>query len=235
MRLRQVALVARDLEASAAELASAFEIEVAFRDPGVAVFGLRNAVLPVGDEFLEVVSPAREDTSAGRWLARRGGDGGYMVIVQVRDLARERARVEALGARVVWETALADAATLHLHPRDVGGAILSLDAMVPPDSWRWAGPVWRDHVRTKAVKALAGVELESSDPRALARRWGEILARPPKEAAGGRFEIALEPGLLRFAPERGRGEGLAGVLLAASDRRRAGERRELCGVRFELV
>ena len=100
--------------------------------------------MPIGNQLLEVVSPKEENTSAGRLLDRQGGDGGYMVILQTDDLAGARARAEAGGARVVWELALDDIATVHLHPRDVGGAIVSLDESKNPDDWRWAGPGWRD-------------------------------------------------------------------------------------------
>ena|SRR5438874_100834 len=75
-RLRQVALVARDCGRVTAELSRAFGWAQPFRDPGVGQFGLTNAVFAVGDTFVEVVAPARPDTTAGRYLERRGGDGG---------------------------------------------------------------------------------------------------------------------------------------------------------------
>ena len=71
MRLRQVATVARELEPVVDDFRAVLGIEVAYRDPGVAEFGLHNAVMPVGDTFLEVVSPTREHTTAGRFLDRR--------------------------------------------------------------------------------------------------------------------------------------------------------------------
>ena len=70
IRLRQVALVARDLEAVVDDLRTSFGIDVAHRDPAVASFGLQNAVLPVGNQFIEVVSPTREGTAGGRQLER---------------------------------------------------------------------------------------------------------------------------------------------------------------------
>jgi hypothetical protein len=76
MRLRQVAFAADDLDAAVGDLCAVLGIRVAFNDPGVAVFGLRNAVLAVGDTFLEVVSPVETDTAAGRYMARRGSDCG---------------------------------------------------------------------------------------------------------------------------------------------------------------
>jgi catechol 2,3-dioxygenase-like lactoylglutathione lyase family enzyme len=248
MRLRQVALVARELEPTVEALCDVLGLEVAFHDPGVEVFGLRNAVMPVGDTFLEVVSPDRPGTTAGRLLERRGGDGGYMVIVQSQDRDADRARVASLGVRIVWEAQLENAGTLHLHPRDVGGAILSLDWMDPPESWRWAGPRWRECVRTDATSGIVGVEIEARDPVAMARRWGEVLALPVGRE-GAAPAIALpDGGRVRFAPEHGgRGEGVAGLALAAPGaervRRRARERGalrpdgalELCGVRIALV
>src|SRR5262245_16796633 len=154
MHIRQIALVARELDPVVEDLCAVLGIVVGFRDPGVAEFGLRNAVMPVGTTFLEVVSPVRDDTTAGRFLARRGGDGGYMVILQTDDLDGDRARLARLGARVVWEATLDDIATIHVHPRDIGGAIVSVDQPRPPESWRWGGPDWRRSVRTDRVRRI---------------------------------------------------------------------------------
>ena len=129
MRLRQIALVAAELEPVVEALRETFGLGEPFPDPGIDTFGLCNAVFPIGSTFLEVVSPTRPGTTAGRLLERRGGDGGYMVIVQSDSLAVDRERVGALGVRIVWETKLDDAETIHLHPRDVGGAILSIPAI----------------------------------------------------------------------------------------------------------
>jgi catechol 2,3-dioxygenase-like lactoylglutathione lyase family enzyme len=248
VRLRQVAFVARDLEPVVEALCDVLGVEVAYRDPGVEVFGLRNAVMPLGESFLEVVSPERLGTTAGRLLERRGGDGGYMVIVQSQAREADRARVEALGVRIVWEAALDDAATLHLHPRDVGGAILSLDWMDPPESWRWAGPRWREAVRTELVSGIAGVEIQAQDPAAMVRRWGEVLAQPVRRLDHAEGIELPDGGAIRFPPLRdGRGEGVSGLLVSAADpetvRRRARDRGalrddgaiELCGVRITLV
>src|SRR2546428_9993292 len=159
MHIRQIALVARELEPVVADLTAVLGIEVGFRDPGVAEFGLHSAVMPVGQTFLEVVSPTREGTTADRLLERRGGDGGYIVILQTADLRADRTRLAALGVRIVWQLELDDIATVHLHPRDLGGAIVSLDQPVPPESWRWGGPQWQAEGRTDAVRRLPSVNI----------------------------------------------------------------------------
>jgi len=220
MRLRQVALAARDLEKTVGDLCAVFDLEVAFRDPGVAAFGLVNAVLPVGDTFLEVVSPVRDDASAARLLARRGGDCGYMVIVQTEDLAAARERMEREKVRIVFEHAhpAGHTATIHLHPSDVGGAILSLDASKPAASWDWAGPAWERHVATGVAIALAGATLASDDPAGLAAHWGSLLDRTASALGGGVFAIALDGAVLRFVPAQGRGDGFVGVDLLEAGR-----------------
>ncbi|MDQ3739822.1 MAG: VOC family protein, partial [Actinomycetota bacterium] len=141
LRLRQAVLAARDLDAAVERLRDALPLGEPFADPGVGHFGLRNAVMALGDTFVEVVSPVREDTAAGRHLDRRG-DGGYMVMFQLDDLAPARERAAALGVRTVWELELPDIVDVHLHPRDMGAAIVALDRCDPPEGWRWGGPDW---------------------------------------------------------------------------------------------
>lgn len=246
MRIRQIALVARDLEPALADLRAVFDLGDAFPDPGVAVFGLHNGVLPVGEHFVEVVSPTADGTTAGRYLERRGGDGGYMVIFQTRDLASRRRHFDALGVRTAWEIELDDIATVHLHPRDTGGALVSVDEARPWESWRWGGPDWRSKVRTTRVSGIAGVEMQSPDPHALAARWAEV------------FGLARTADPLRFSLEDGativfgeardaRGEGMRSVRLHANDApaamRTARERGlpidddaiTIAGLRFTLV
>jgi len=238
MRLRQIALVARDLETVATELTATLGLGEPYRDPGVGEFGLQNVVFPIGDTYLEVVSPKQEGTTAGRLLERRQGDGGYMVIFQTDDLSKARAHVEQLGIRVVWEVELPDAATLHLHPRDVGAAIVSIDAMNPPASWRWAGPGWEQRSRTDVVKRIAGVELQAADPAALAERWSQLLEQPAERDGESVHTITLpEDGArLRIGPDRdGRGDGVAAVHVEATDREAAGRIATVCGTRFVFV
>src|SRR5258708_9770340 len=103
VRLRQAVLVAEQLEPTAEELRAALALEEPFRDPGVGEFGLANTVFALGDCFLEVVSPTRPDTAAGRYLARHGGDGGYMVIFDLENLDGARAPAARLGVPVVWQ------------------------------------------------------------------------------------------------------------------------------------
>jgi hypothetical protein len=163
VRLRQAVLAATDLEGTKAKLES-LGLRDPFVDPGVQEFGLTNAVYAIGDQFLEVVSPIQDDTTAGRYLDRRGDDPvGYMVIVQVDDLDETRDRADKLRVRTVWKIDREDIRASHLHPKDTG-AITSVDQPVPASSWRWGGPDWESRAvpgKLRAVTVGADAELWS--------------------------------------------------------------------------
>lgn len=232
MRLRQIALVAHDLRPVERELIDAFDLEVCYRDPGLATFGLRHGLYAIGDHILEVVSPKQDGTTAGRYLDRRGGDGGYMVLVQVDDLDANRERLAGTDLRVVFEADGPGIRGIHLHPADVGGAIVSIDQNEPPEAWGWAGLDWAYHAASTVVDDLVAVDIQADDPAGLASRWSVALDRP----VGDDHSIALDDGMIRFVPATdGRGDGLAAVDLVAVDRSRAGETHTICGTRFNLV
>lgn len=255
MRLRQVCLVAEKLGPAVADLTAVLGLEVAYRDPMVIYFGLENAVMPVNGDFLEVVAPVREDTAAGRYLARRGGNGGYMILLQCEDAQAERERIRALGIRSVFTLDNPEYRCTHFHPRDTGGVLLSVDSVAPGADltdplcmWEPGGPDWKRAVRTDVVCALAGAEIQSGDPRGLARLWSRILDIPAKENSHGEPEIPLQNGVLRFvADQDGRGPGVGGFEVRATNRERvlAAARERgcahsdqhvvVCGTRIRLV
>ena len=116
---------------------------------------------------------------------------------------------------------------LHIHPRDVGGAIVSVDQTDDWEAWPWAGPTWQTNVRTEVVTDIVAVEIEADDPSAMAQRWHTVL--------GGDLDgttLTFDEGAIRFVPVGERGEGVSGVDLAATG---AAAEVDLCGTRFRLV
>lgn len=255
MRLRQIALVARQLAPVIADLKAILGLEVCYADEGVAQFGLENSLLPVGNNFIEVVAPIRDNTAGGRYLQRRKGDGGYMVICQCdshqAQLAR-KARAQALGIRIAWERETDAHHVMQLHPADTGGSFFEIDwdAKDEPEGnwWPAGGSDWPAHRRTEVVSRYSAVELQSPDPQRLAERWSAIAEIALRKDARGRLELALDNASVRFVEASdGRGEGLGGIDIAAADRKRllaaAAERGRrvaddqvmICGTRFYLV
>ena len=228
LRIRQIVFAARDLASTVAEFERSLGLQVAYRDPLVAEFGLHNALLPIGDQFLEVVSPIRPDTAAGRHLDRHG-DSAYMLILQTDDLSRDRARLERLGVRLVWQAEYPDIRAVHLHPKDIGAAIVSLDQPTPPESWRWAGPRWREHVTAHGAQRVVEATVGAVDPDAMAARWAEVLGT----AAPENRRIALAQGALQFAPAAS--ERIVRFGIAWSATRPASSTLRICGTTFTLV
>jgi hypothetical protein len=230
MRIRQIVFAAHGLHPSQDLLAGLLQLTQPFRDPGVAEFGIDNAVFCFGDQFIEVISPTLPDTACSRHLARQG-DSGYMLILQTDDLARERARFAQLGVRTVWSAEFDDISAVHLHPKDVGAAIVSVDQPRPAASWRWGGPQWqvqqmqptRQMAQAQRGRSgsqrVRGITLRAHQPQAMARRWAEVLGSPAPTDQGGGWRVALDDGFADFQPTRtdSTAEGVAGFTLAVAD------------------
>lgn len=230
-RLRQVVLVAADLEKVAARLEADLGLADPFHDAGVGAFGLHNAVFAVGDCFVEVVSPLADDAPAARYLRRQGGDAGYMAMLQVPDAVAARARLAELAVRVVWESTHDDIVDLHLHPGDVPGAIVALDAVTPPGSWRWGGPAWTAAVPPHPPGGVAELQVGVDDPAAAARRWAAVAGVQP--VAGPEVVLAGGAQLIRFRPAGDVGRGIVAATLHQPDR--AAATTTIGGVRFTTV
>ncbi len=250
LRLRQIALIAEKLEPVERQLCDVLAINVCYRDPGVAHFGLENALLPIGNQLLEVVAPIKELTAGGRYLERRGGDGGYMVITQCDEHAPRVARIKALGVRTVTFHEGEEFRNMQLHPKDTGGSFFEIDEQLGTDAhaddgpWHPAGPDWQAAKNTQRVSAIVAAELQCDDPAAVAKRWGEIAELP----VANDLSIELDNATLRFATcTDGRREGLGAIdlrctarseVLAAADAVGAvtGDTQiTLCGIRMNLL
>ena len=127
VRLRQVAVASLDGHEVVDQLQAIFGLSSGYRDPGVAEFGLENNVFAVGDQFLELVRPVTHEAAVWRFLEKKGVRGaGYMVVLEVDDVAPFSARAQASGCRVVLGADSDTWSTLHLHPRDMG-SLVSVD------------------------------------------------------------------------------------------------------------
>ena len=217
MDIRQLVLVCEKKDEAINNLCNLFDIKVAYHDPGIIFFGLENALLPVGNSFIEVISPVEEGTTAGRFLERRKGDGGYMVIIQVDDFSDVQNNVKENNITVVWESEHPEARAIHLHPKEMGGAILSLDWMNPKESWKWAGPNWDKFVNTRTIKRFVGVEIQSDVPEEMKNTWQAVLKVPSEKVFD--YQINLDNTWIRFVKDHdGRGPGVSAFCLEANNK-----------------
>lgn len=218
IRLRQIALVAHSLNQAIADITAALDVDVIYRDPGVGFFGLHNALFCIGDQFLEVVSPIQEGTTAGRLLAKLGGDGGYMALYEVDDLDARMDHVKSLGVRTVWEGTGDAIRGRHLHPRDTGGTLVSLDQPDMTGEWAWGGPDWKSHRPSSIVSSIDSFTVSVPDPEFSRIHWTQL----------GINEAA------RFVACGDQPEGLTEVTMKSVDSSRDGETLNVCGVTITL-
>jgi catechol 2,3-dioxygenase-like lactoylglutathione lyase family enzyme len=219
IRIRQIALVARDLEEAVRDLSAALDVDVIYRDPGVAHFGLHNALFCIGDQFLEIVSPIADNTTAGRLLHKRGGDGGYMAIYDTDNVDELVAHAKQRGVRFVWEGSVPGIRGHHMHPRDTSGTLVSIDETDIPGEWPWAGKNWATRRASSVASEILGFEVAVEDPDAARARWEEL---------------GINHGV-HFTGAGARGEGLDVVILRTVDPARHGEEFRVVGTTFRLL
>ncbi len=218
IRLRQIALVAHSLEDAVAEVSETLDLDVIYRDPGVAHFGLHNALFCLGDQFIEIVSPITEGTTAGRLLEKRGGNGGYMALFEVDNIDERIAIAETHSVRRVWQGSVEGIRGAHLHPRDTGGTLVSIDQPDIAGEWAWGGPTWTSRRASSIVSGIESFTVGVPRPTITGQRWRALDIDHSVE-----FTACTE-----------RGEGLDAVALTCVDSSRDGESVTLVGTTFTL-
>ncbi len=248
LRLRQICLVAADLDRAVRDIETVLGVRLCYRDPAVAKYGLVNALFPIGADFLEVVAPTRDGTTAGRLLQATGGRGGYMAIFDCHDPERRKAHAEALGIRIAHTLDYHGFYGNQLHPKDCRAAMMEFDRTEGGEDLRGpyhpAGPDWQKFIRTDVTRRLTAIEVASPDAAGIAQHWARIIDRPL--APDGR-RVALDNAEIRFVDAGpGERESLAALCLDAADpaamlaaARKAGlpateQGFDLCGVTFKL-
>jgi hypothetical protein len=198
LRLRQICVAAPHLQAAAALIGALLGVEECHRDSSVAKYGLENVLFPVGpDRFLEVVSPTRSGTAAGRFLEQSQGRGGYMLIFDCNDPKAHAERAKALGVRLANYIDREHYQGYQLHPKDCRATFLEFNHTpggADPRGAYWpAGVSWQQHIRRDVTRQLEGVDVVSPDPGGLAAHWSAIMGMPAT-AQGGRhiFKIAQQ-------------------------------------------
>jgi hypothetical protein len=221
LRLRQVCLVASDLALECARIKSIFGLEECYRDENVDRYGLQNVLFPVGSNFIEIVSPSRPGTAAGRFLERHGGRYGYMVIMDCDDPEQRQHHAGSLGVRVANVIRHGGYLGVQLHPKDTGAAILEFNNTVggidPMGPYAPAGPNWQTAMRKDVTRQLMAVEIECPDPGHFAAGWARILERPVQFLGENRYRIALDAGAIDFLPGAATEAVLAGVRLEVAN------------------
>jgi hypothetical protein len=249
IRLRQICLVAPQLEPVISDIAGIMGLSVCYRDGNVAKYGLENALLPVDTILLEVVAPFRPGTAAGRFIDKTRGRGGYMAIFCCDDPDVRGKHANAMGVRTANVITHAPYCGVQLHPRDCRAAFIEFNHTDGSDDvlgpYPPAGPDWQNFIRKDVTQALIGVEMQSPEPHDLAEHWGKIIGVAAGKGGSGEAELKLPNCSFRFV--KGDSEIMSALIFRVTDAGRvrdaakargyavSGNSFELGGVTFDLA
>jgi methylmalonyl-CoA/ethylmalonyl-CoA epimerase len=98
-KIEHVALAVADLDAAVAHYRDVWGIEVEHRER-VEDQGVEEAMLPLGDSYLQLLGATGPDTTVGKFLAKRG-EGLHHIAYEVPDLEGALAELKAKGVRLI--------------------------------------------------------------------------------------------------------------------------------------
>ena len=90
--------------------------------------GVKTAMMPMGESRVELLEPTGEDTTIGRFLAKRG-EGLHHVAVRVGDIDRKFESMRAAGVRLASDGVRVGAGGhryFFVHPASTGGVLVEL-------------------------------------------------------------------------------------------------------------
>ncbi len=100
-KIEHVALAVSDLETAIAHYRDVWGIEVEHRER-VADQGVEEAMLPMGDSYLQLLAPTGPETTVARFIERRG-EGLHHIAYEVDDLETTLETLKAKGVPLIDE------------------------------------------------------------------------------------------------------------------------------------
>ena len=122
-----IALAVADLDDALDMYRAVWGVEAARRED-VAEQGVHEAMLPVGDSWLQLIAPSRPDGTVARHIERRG-EGLHHVAFEVDDLEAALAELKAKGVPLIDETPKTGgqgASIAFVHPTGARGVLIEL-------------------------------------------------------------------------------------------------------------
>lgn len=127
-RIDHVGYAVTDLEEAIAYHRDLYDVAVAHRET-VPGDGVREALLAVGDSYIQLLEPLTDASPVARFIERRGGPGLHHVGYGVADVADTLAHLRRRGIEVVDDhprRGSRGCTIAFLHPRAAFGVLIEL-------------------------------------------------------------------------------------------------------------
>jgi methylmalonyl-CoA/ethylmalonyl-CoA epimerase len=127
-RIDHVGYAVEDLEEAIRYHERLYGAQVAYRET-MERDGVREALIAVGDSFLQLLEPIRDDSPVAKFLERNGGPGVHHVGYGVENVATTLDSLKDLGVRVVDDVprhGSRGCMVAFLHPKGALGVLVEL-------------------------------------------------------------------------------------------------------------
>lgn len=122
-----IALAVSDLDDALEMYRDVWGLEAARRED-VDVQGVREAMIPMGDSWLQLIAPSTSEGTVARHIERRG-EGLHHVAFEVDDLAATLADLKSRGVPLIDEAPQrggGDVSIAFVHPKGARGVLIEL-------------------------------------------------------------------------------------------------------------
>jgi methylmalonyl-CoA/ethylmalonyl-CoA epimerase len=126
-RIDHVGFAVPDLDEAKAFYAAAFGLEVVHEEVNEEQ-GVREAMLGVGDSYIQLLAPLSPESTIAKFLDR-SGPGIQQVAFGVDDVVATAEALRAAGVRVLYDQpkrGTAGSLVNFAHPKDCGGVLIEL-------------------------------------------------------------------------------------------------------------
>ncbi|MCR6644411.1 MAG: hypothetical protein NVV62_07795 [Terricaulis sp.] len=226
--IRHYVLATSSIEGVSEQLQDFLQIPQGIRHDMSEHLGFRNEMMKIGETMFELVQPVAPDHRLHRWLRERGGDGGYMIVLQTFDAERFRERAYGEHLRLTRDMQFRRQDMIQFDPVRFGTHFETYQYSLP-NGW-WGDPNGRDYQPSRVAAEITGADVAVENKLEIAAQIGRL------------FESPVEGDTVRFVDKRVRfvdaappWRGLVALDLAAINRADAGRYAEIGGVRFRLV
>ena len=197
--------------------------------PGVTeAYGFYSTMMRVGTTMIEVVQPMKSDHHLGGWLAERGGDGGYMVVMQTYDDAALIARAKAERLALTRDMMFKGQHMIQFDYKHFG-THFELYKYAPEDNW-WGDPLNGPYSDARVVSDIFGSDVAVENPAEIAEQAARLFLG---KRTGN--SVAFGDRTINFVPVVGKARGLVALELKAREPARVGDWARIGGVQFRLV